>query len=88
MQNLHEVNAVGKKKEKFFPKKKRRKRRNQQMVVLSRSTARFVAGNMYQTDQSALHMANSVTSVEKATIFAAKRTGRSSPVVIYVPFRI
>ena len=40
----------------------------QQMVVLSRSTARFVAGNMYQTDQSVLHMANSVTSVEKATI--------------------
>ena len=75
MQNLHEVNAVKKKKEKFFPpppkkkrKEKRRKRRNQQMVVLSRSTARFVAGNMYQIDQSALHMANSVTSVEKATI--------------------
>ena len=86
MQNLHEINAVKKKKEKFFQKE--RKRRNQQMVVLSRSTARFVAGNMYQTDQSALHMANSVTSVEKATIFAAKRTGGSSPVVIYVPFRI
>ena len=90
MQNLHEVNAVEKKKEKFvLKKKKRRERRNQQMVVLSRSTARFVAGNMYQTDQSALHMANSVTSVEKATIFAAKRTGGSSrPVVMYVPFRI
>ena len=69
MYNLHEVNAVEKKKEKFFHKKtKRRKKRNQQMVVLSRSTARFVAGNMYQADQSALHMANSATSVEKATI--------------------
>ena len=38
------------------------------MVVLSGSTASFVAGNMYQTDQSALHMTSNVTSVEKATI--------------------
>ena len=66
MQNLHEINAVKKRKEKFFQQE--RKRRNQQMVVLSRSTARCVAGNMYQTDQSVLHMANSVASVEKATI--------------------
>ena len=39
------------------------------MVVRSRSIASFVAGNMYQTDLSALHMANSIASVEKATIF-------------------
>ena len=66
MQNLHEINAVKKEKEQFLQKE--RKRRNQQIVVLSRSTARFVAGNMYQTNQSVLHIANSVTSVEKATI--------------------
>jgi len=49
-------------------KRNKKRRRNQQTEVLSRSTASFVAGNMYQTDQSALHMANSATSVEKATI--------------------
>ena len=55
-------------KDNSSPSKKRRKGRNQQMVVLSGSTASFVAGNMYQTDQSALHMTSNVTSVEKATI--------------------
>ena len=38
------------------------------MVVRSRLIASFVAGNMYQTDQGALHIANSITSVEKPTI--------------------
>ena len=87
MQNLHEVNAVGKKKEKFTERNKKR-RRNQQTEVLSRSTARFVAGNMYQTDQNALHMANSATSVEKATILLRSVQEEGSPVVIYMPIRI
>ena len=52
------------------------------MVVLSRSTARFVAGNMYQTDQSALHMANSATSVEKATILLLSVQEEGSPIRI------
>ena len=87
MQNLREVNAVGKKKEKFTERNKKR-RRNQQTEVLCRSTASFVAGNMYQTDQNALHMANSATSVEKATILLRSVQEEGSPVVIYMPIRI
>ena len=56
MQNLREVDAVGKKKGKFF-RKKQEEKKNQQTEELSRLTARFVAGNTYRTDQSALHMA-------------------------------
>ena len=67
MQNLHEVNAVGRRK-KNSSKRNKNRRRNQQAELLSRSTASFVVQNMYQTDKSALHMANSATSVEKATI--------------------
>ena len=66
-------------------KKRRRKR---QAEVLSRSTASFLAGNMYQTDQSALHMANSATSVEKATILLRSVQEEGNPVVIYMPIRI
>ena len=87
MQNLHEVNAVEKKKEKFTERNKKR-RRNQQTEVLSRSTASFVAGNMYQTDHNTLHMANSATSVEKATILLRSVQEEGSPVVIYMPIRI
>ena len=60
----------------------KKRRRNQQTEVLSRSTARFVAGNMYQTDQSALHMANSATSVEKATILLPSVQEEGSPIRI------
>ena len=60
----------------------KKRRRNQQTQVLSRSTARFVAGNMYQTDQSALHMANSATSVEKATILLLSVQEEGSPIRI------
>ena len=86
-QNLHEVNAVGRRKKNSSERNKKR-RGNQQTEVLSRSTASFVAGNMYQTDQSALHMANSATSVEKATILLRSVQEEAIPAVIYMPIRI
>ena len=48
MQNMHEVNAEGRRKE-SSSERNRKRRRTQQMVVLSRLTGSFVSGNIYQT---------------------------------------
>ena len=48
MQNMHEVNAEGRRKE-SSSERNRKRRRTQQMVVLIRLTGSFVSGNIYQT---------------------------------------
>ena len=81
MQNLHEVNAVGKKKRKFFRKKQEEKKKS-----ANGSTQQIdckVCGRKHVPDRSsALHMANSATSVEKATILLLSVQEEGSPIRI------
>ena len=75
MRNLYEVNAVGK-KEKFFQKKPEEKKKSANGS--SQQIDWKFCGRKQIPDlhvPSALDMANSVTSVEKATLLAAKCTG-------------
>ena len=87
MQNVHEVNAVGKKKGKFFRKKQEEKKKS-----ANGSTQQIdckVCGRKHVPDRSsALHMANSATSVEKATILLRSVQEEGIPAVIYMPIRI
>ena len=81
MQNLHEVNAMGKKKGKFFRKKQEEKKKS-----ANGSTQQIdckVCGRKHVPDRSrALHMANSATSVEKATILLLSVQEEGSPIRI------
>ena len=87
MQNLHEVNAVEKKKEKFFQKKKEEKKKS---ANGSTQQSDFkVCGRKHVPDRSKCPASGQQCNKRgKSHHFAAKRTGGSSPVVIYVPFRI
>ena len=89
MRNLHEVNAVGKKKEKFFRKKPEEKKKSANGS--SQQIDWKFCGRKQIPDlhvPSALHMANSVTSVEKATILLRSVQEENSSVVIYMPISI
>ena len=78
---------MGKKKRKFFRKKQEEKKKS-----ANGSTQQIdckVCGRKHVPDRSsALHMANSATSVEKATILLRSVQEEGIPVVIYMPIRI
>ena len=87
MQNLHEVNAVGKKKEKFFRKKEEEKKKSANGST-EQIDCKF-CGRKHVPDRSKCPAYDQQCNKRgKSHHFATKRTGGSCPVVIYMPFRI
>ena len=88
IQNLHEINAVEKKKGKFFPFKKTEEKKKSANGSTQRIDCKF-CGRKHVPDRSKCPAYGQQYSKRgKSHHFSAKRTGGSSPVVIYVPFSI